>query len=143
MADVFRDGAFPRKIDRIIIRTEAIIFLLGSILLIFFIRSRALDAQERRSNMRAVVEVIASNNGIIGLGIIAGVLGAYALWAVWRKKVRHIERAIFGFFMVRLYTLLATILTLDGVQDTRWINHVPWVIIWGAYFLVARLRVNE
>lgn len=143
MAELFRTGAFPRLIDRIIIRTEATIFLFGALFLILVVRNSAVNRADNDTPMRAVVEVISSDSGIVGLGLAAGAVGGYALWSIWKKANNHLRRAIFGFFMVRLYTFLATIITMNGVQDTRWLNHLPWIIIWGSYFVLSRHSRHE
>lgn len=144
MADLFRDGAFPRRIDRIIVRTEASIYLIGGIILLFVMTAEGLDEQELRSPLRTVIEAITSSLGVKALGVAAMVVGIYALWSV-NKKVRrkHLEHAIFAFFIIRLYVFLASLITMDGPGDARWINHFPWVVIWGAYWLISRLRVTD
>ena len=144
MADLFRDGAFPRRIDRIVIRTEAIMYLLGGLLLIFIISDGPPPREKATSPFRVAIEIIASDAGIISLGVAAIIIGAGGLWAVSKKgKKKWLEHVIFGYFLIRLYALLAVLMTYESLADTRWISHLPWVVIWASYWLVLRIRADE
>ena len=144
MADLFRDGAFPRRIDRVVIRTEATLYIFGGLLLALFLTAEELDEQEMRSPFRVWIEIITSQGGIIGLGLVSIVVGIFAWWASLKRSRRsQLEYSIFGFFLVRLYAFLAVVVTSDGIEDTRWIHHLPWVIIWSAYWLMSRLRHED
>lgn len=141
MADVFRDNAFPRLIDRIIFRIEATLYLLAGVLLLFFITSEAADTDKVRSPLSVVIDVIASQPAIWGLGVVAMIIGSVAWWATLdQKREKILEHMVFGFFLVRLYAFLGTILISNGLEDTRWMNHFSWVLLWAAYWLVFRLR---